>query len=67
MSRMGEIHMIIHEMVEHGIADDEIARIVANDYDVDYDFALMLVDEIVDEIDRHPLAGFDPMGDYYGA
>ena len=67
MSRMGEIHMIIHEMVEDGIADDEIARIVANDYDVDYDFALMLVDEIVDEIDRHPLAGFDPMGDYYGA
>lgn len=51
MSRMGEIHMVVSEMLEDGVPDEEIARVIAMDFDVDEDFAYTLIDEIIDELD----------------
>lgn len=50
MSRMGEIHMMVSEMLKDGGSEQEIAQVIAMDFDVDEDFAFNLVEEIVDEI-----------------
>lgn len=51
MSKLGEIHMVISEMLQDGLPDEEIARIVALDFDVDEDFAMNLVEDIAEEVD----------------
>ena len=50
MSKMGEMHMLISEMLDDGMEENEIAKIIAMDFDVDEDFALVLVEEIMDEL-----------------
>ena len=50
MSRMGEMHMLISEMLADGMDENEIADIIAKDFDVDWDFAFMLVEELIDEL-----------------
>lgn len=47
----GEIHMLVTEMLQDGVPDQEIARAIAMDFDVDEDFAYNLIDEIVAELD----------------
>ena len=52
MSRMGEIHMMVSEMIDDGMEDQQIAQIIANQFDIDEDFALNLVEDIFDELDE---------------
>lgn len=52
MSKMGEIHMMVGEMINDGMEDQEIAQIIANQFDIDEDFALNLVEDISDELDE---------------
>ena len=66
MSRMGEIHLCVSEMLADGMEDQEIARIIAIDFDVDEDFALNLVEEIYDEIAQSEDQS-DLSSPYYGA
>jgi hypothetical protein len=50
MSKMGEIHMLITEMLGDGMDENEIAKSIAMDFDVDEDFAFVLVEEIMDDL-----------------
>jgi hypothetical protein len=63
---MGEIHLCVSEMLADGMEDQEIARIIAIDFDVDRDFALNLVEEIYDEIAQSEDQS-DLSSPYYGA
>jgi len=51
MSKMGEIHLMVSEMLADGMNEEEVAQVIAKDFDVDEDFALNLVEDICDELD----------------
>lgn len=53
MSKMSQVHMMVSEYLADGYDEEEIANLIAREFDIDWDFAWNLVDEIADEIDKY--------------
>ena len=53
MAKMSSVYMDICDMYADGMDESEIAEVLSLQYDIDSDFAYNLIDEVLDEEEKH--------------
>jgi len=53
MSKMSSVYQTICECYADGMEEREIAEVLSLQYDIDLDFAYILIDEVLDEEEKY--------------